>query len=104
MKLGKALKVFFKKPDVVYVELNKLNCEVVPGDIIIIKSKRFLSSDHVDRMRKMLTEHLNIPGVKVLVLEGDFDLTVLQRSRDVIVEIPKTDMSKEIAESLKNIK
>ena len=72
-----------KKEEIKLIEAVKL-IRVQPGDIIILKTKRQLPIEAIDRMLKTFTEHILEPmgfknKVKVAILEEDMDIEIMRK-------------------------
>lgn len=62
--------------EVVTTEIAKLKLE--PGDVLVLKMKHHLKYDHARTIRRHLESYLGFQ-VKILVLDGGTDLTVVKR-------------------------
>jgi hypothetical protein len=58
------------------LDLNIAKLELLPGDILVVKCGHHLSLEAVDRIRAMLAGVI-APGVRMLLLEPDWDVAVI---------------------------
>jgi predicted protein tyrosine phosphatase len=55
-------------------EITKIKVE--PGDVVVVKSAKFMQQKHADTLKQRIGDLL--PGAKVIVLDPDVSISVMQ--------------------------
>ena len=59
------------------LDLHIAELDLLPGDILVVKSGHRLSMEAADRIRDMIAR-VAPPGIRTLLLEPDWDLAVIR--------------------------